>query len=49
MTGAFGTLMSWADSFRKLKERANADTRRDAQTARGFGAQGIGLCRTELV
>ncbi|MGB5995374.1 MAG: putative PEP-binding protein, partial [Candidatus Deferrimicrobiaceae bacterium] len=41
------TLMSWADSFRKLKVRANADTRRDARTAREFGAQGIGLCRTE--
>ncbi len=47
MIGAFGTLMSWADSFRKLKIRANADNQRDAQTARGFGAQGIGLCRTE--
>ncbi|TFG60478.1 MAG: pyruvate, phosphate dikinase, partial [Deltaproteobacteria bacterium] len=47
MTGSFGTLMSWADSFRKLKVRANADTRRDARTAREFGAQGIGLCRTE--
>jgi len=47
MIGAFGTLMSWADSFRKLKVRANADTQRDARTAREFGAQGIGLCRTE--
>jgi pyruvate, orthophosphate dikinase len=47
MTGAFGTLMSWADSFRRLKVRANADTPRDARTAREFGAQGIGLCRTE--
>jgi len=47
MIGAFGTLMSWADSFRRLKVRANADTQRDARTARGFGAQGIGLCRTE--
>ena len=47
MTGSFGTLMSWADSFRKLKVRANADTLRDARTAREFGAQGIGLCRTE--
>jgi len=47
MTGSFATLMSWADSFRKLKVRANADTPRDARTAREFGAQGIGLCRTE--
>ena len=47
MIGAFGTLMSWADSFRRLKVRANADTQRDARTAREFGAQGIGLCRTE--
>ncbi len=47
MTGAFGTLMSWADAIRRLKVRANADTPRDAGTARGFGAEGIGLCRTE--
>src|SRR5574342_1186780 len=47
MTGAFGTLMSWADAIRRLKVRANADTPRDASTARGFGAEGIGLCRTE--
>ena len=47
MTGSFGTLMSWADTFRRLKVRANADTSRDARTAREFGAQGIGLCRTE--
>ena len=47
MSGAFGTLMSWADSFRTLKVRANADTPKDARTARGFGAEGIGLCRTE--
>src|SRR5512134_112414 len=47
MTGAFGTLMSWGDSIRRLKVRANADTPRDARTAREFGAQGIGLCRTE--
>ncbi len=47
MTGAFGTLMSWADAMRRLKVRANADTPRDARTARDFGAQGIGLCRTE--
>lgn len=47
MTGSFGTLMSWADSFRRLKVRANADTPKDARIARGFGAEGIGLCRTE--
>ncbi|MGE5190673.1 MAG: pyruvate, phosphate dikinase [Gemmatimonadota bacterium] len=47
MTGAFGTLMSWADAIRRLRVRANADTPRDANTARGFGAEGIGLCRTE--
>ena len=39
--------MSWADEFRKLKVRANADIPRDAQVARRFGAQGIGLCRSE--
>ena len=39
--------MSWADPFRKLKVRANADIPRDAQQARAFGAEGIGLCRTE--
>jgi pyruvate, orthophosphate dikinase len=47
MTGAFGIFMSWADAFRRLGVRANADTPRDAKTARGFGAEGIGLCRTE--
>ncbi|GAB4238952.1 MAG: pyruvate, phosphate dikinase [Deltaproteobacteria bacterium] len=47
MTGAFGTFMSWADSVRRLKVRANADTPRDARVARDFGAEGIGLCRTE--
>jgi pyruvate, orthophosphate dikinase len=47
MTGAFGVFMSWADEFRRLGVRANADTPRDATTARGFGAEGIGLCRTE--
>ncbi len=40
-------LMTWADKFRKLKVRANADAPNDAVTARGFGAEGIGLCRTE--
>ncbi len=47
MTGAFGTLMSWADGVRRLKVRANADTPRDSKVARDFGAEGIGLCRTE--
>jgi phosphoenolpyruvate synthase/pyruvate phosphate dikinase len=42
-----GTLMEWVDSFRKLKVRTNADTPTDARTARSFGAEGIGLCRTE--
>jgi pyruvate,orthophosphate dikinase len=43
----FHELMSWADKFRRLRVRANADTPRDAKVARGFGAEGIGLCRTE--
>ena len=43
----FHDLMKWADKFRKLGVRANADTPLDAKTARGFGAEGIGLCRTE--
>jgi len=43
----FATLMGWADSHRQLKVRANADTPRDARMARNFGAEGIGLCRTE--
>lgn len=47
LTGAFGTLMEWADAHRKLKVRTNADTPRDAAQAIKFGAQGIGLCRTE--
>ncbi|HEY1632203.1 MAG TPA: pyruvate, phosphate dikinase [Rhizomicrobium sp.] len=47
LTGDFGTLMGWADSIRTLKIRANADTPHDAATARRFGAEGIGLCRTE--
>ena len=47
MSGEFATLMSWADSARKLGVRANADTPRDAQQALDFGAEGIGLCRTE--
>ena len=47
LTGDFGTLMGWADSLRTLKIRTNADTPHDAETARKFGAEGIGLCRTE--
>ncbi|HUZ33358.1 MAG TPA: pyruvate, phosphate dikinase [Xanthobacteraceae bacterium] len=47
MAGEFGTLMKWADSARKLKVRANADTPADARAAVKFGAEGIGLCRTE--
>ncbi|ACH37672.1 pyruvate phosphate dikinase [Citrifermentans bemidjiense Bem] len=45
--GDFGTLMGWVDKFRRMKVRANADTPHDAKTARDFGAEGIGLCRTE--
>ena len=47
LTGDFGTLMGWADRVRKLGVRTNADTPRDARQAREFGAEGIGLCRTE--
>ncbi|MBQ1541437.1 MAG: pyruvate, phosphate dikinase [Caulobacteraceae bacterium] len=47
LTGDFASLMVWADAARRLKVRANAETPLDAQTARGFGAEGIGLCRTE--
>ncbi len=47
LSGHFQTLMSWADEFRRLEVRANADTGHDATVARNFGAQGIGLCRTE--
>ncbi|QJW98330.1 pyruvate, phosphate dikinase [Frigoriglobus tundricola] len=47
MTGDFATLMTWADKVRKLKIRTNADSPADAAKAREFGAQGIGLCRTE--
>jgi pyruvate, orthophosphate dikinase len=43
----FRQLMAWADQFRSLKVRTNADTPNDASVARGFGAEGIGLCRTE--
>ncbi|HEY5975721.1 MAG TPA: pyruvate, phosphate dikinase [Geobacteraceae bacterium] len=47
MTGDFATLMGWVDGFRKLKVRTNADTPNDSRVAREFGAEGIGLCRTE--
>ncbi len=47
VSGDFATLMGWADSIRKLQVRTNADTPNDAKVAREFGAQGIGLCRTE--
>ena len=47
ISGDFETFMGWADSIRKLKIRTNADTPRDAMQARKFGAEGIGLCRTE--
>jgi len=47
VSGEFATFMSWADGLRRLKVRANADVPRDAKKAREFGAEGIGLCRTE--
>ncbi|MEO5339010.1 MAG: pyruvate, phosphate dikinase [Magnetococcus sp. MYC-9] len=47
MTGDFATFMAWADETRRLRVRTNADTPDDARTARAFGAEGIGLCRTE--
>jgi len=47
LAGDFGVLMGWADEVRRLKVRANAETPLDARTARDFGAEGIGLCRTE--
>ncbi|MBW2974121.1 pyruvate, phosphate dikinase, partial [Candidatus Woesearchaeota archaeon] len=45
--GDFAKLMEWADEFKKLKVKTNADTPHDAKVAKGFGAEGIGLCRTE--
>ena len=45
--GEFGIIMAWADEYRQLKVRTNADTPADAKQARAFGAEGIGLCRTE--
>jgi pyruvate,orthophosphate dikinase len=47
ISGDFSKLMSWADSYRKLKVRTNSETPLDTKTAREFGAEGIGLCRTE--
>jgi len=47
LTGEFGQLMAWVDGIRRLKVRTNADTPHDSQVARDFGAEGIGLCRTE--
>ncbi|KTT72831.1 pyruvate, phosphate dikinase [Sphingomonas endophytica] len=47
LAGDFGTLMEWADEVRRLKVRANAETPLDCRTARDFGAEGVGLCRTE--
>ena len=47
ISGDFSKLMSWADGFRKLNVRANSETPLDTKIARGFGAEGIGLCRTE--
>ena len=47
ISGDFSKLMSWADTFRKLKVRTNSETPKDTKTAKDFGAEGIGLCRTE--
>ena len=47
LSGDFATLMEWADGIRRMRVRANAETPADARTARKFGAEGIGLCRTE--
>ncbi|MDZ5698806.1 pyruvate, phosphate dikinase [Chelativorans sp. M5D2P16] len=47
LSGNFSTIMEWADAVRRMGVRANADTPTDARTARSFGAEGIGLCRTE--
>ncbi|RVU06216.1 pyruvate, phosphate dikinase [Novosphingobium umbonatum] len=47
LVGDFGTLMVWADQHRRMKVRTNAETPEDCRTARSFGAEGIGLCRTE--
>ncbi|HCD69215.1 MAG TPA: pyruvate, phosphate dikinase, partial [Ruminococcaceae bacterium] len=47
IAGEFGRIMAWADKYRRLKVRTNADTPTDAKKARELGAEGIGLCRTE--
>ena len=47
ISGYFSTIMNWADNFRKLKIRTNAETPKDTKIAKNFGAEGIGLCRTE--
>lgn len=47
LSGDFGKLMQWADNLRRMTVRTNADTPADARAARAFGAEGIGLCRTE--
>ena len=47
ISGYFSTIMKWSDEYRKLKIRTNAETEQDSKTAREFGAEGIGLCRTE--
>ena len=47
ISGEFGRIMAWADKFRDLQVRTNADTPKDAHQAKNFGAEGIGLCRTE--
>ena len=47
ISGYFSKIMKWADEFKKLKIRTNAETEQDSKTARDFGAEGIGLCRTE--
>lgn len=47
LSGDFGKLMEWADKLRRMTVRTNADTPADACAARAFGAEGIGLCRTE--
>ena len=47
LSGDFGTMMEWADGVRRMRVRANAETPADCRTARDFGAEGIGLCRTE--
>ena len=47
ISGEFGRIMAWADQFRDLQVRTNADTPKDARQAANFGAEGIGLCRTE--